>query len=269
MDGEFGGVWFTLNGAANSLAGEDLRVLIGQFTTSGSISGEISLQVFPEGDGDSALVMTFPIGNSTCGCTDLEACNYDAAVINDDGSCAYAGIYACDGETCTNDSDNDGICDELEVPGCNDAAALNYVDAASDDDGSCLFLGCMDADAENYDPTANVGGFCSYPAEGCTDTGAANYDADALTNDGSCIYPGCTDETALNYDPAANYDSGCILPMEGCTDPMAENYNSLANTNDGSCEYTPPCPGDLNGDGTININDLLDFFQIYGQTCPE
>ena len=269
LDGEFGGVWFTLNGAANSLAGEDLRVLIGQFTTSGSISGEISLQVFQEGDGDSALVMTFPIGNSTCGCTDLEACNYDAAVINDDGSCAYAGIYACDGETCTNDSDNDGICDELEVPGCNDAAALNYVDAASDDDGSCLFLGCMDADAENYDPTANVGGFCSYPAEGCTDTGAANYDADALTNDGSCIYPGCTDETALNYDPAANYDSGCILPMEGCTDPMAENYNSLANTNDGSCEYTPPCPGDLNGDGTININDLLDFFQIYGQTCPE
>ena len=269
IDGEFGGVWFTLNGASNAAAGDDLRVLIGQFTTSGSISGQVSLQVFPEGDGDNALVMTFPIGNSACGCTDVEACNFDSENTNDDGSCAYAGIYQCDGETCSNDVDNDGICDELEVPGCTDITALNYEDAASDDDGSCLFLGCMDNAADNYDSSANVEGFCSYPVEGCTDSDAANYDEAALTDDGSCLYPGCTDESALNYDSEANFNSGCILPLEGCTDPQAENYNDLANTNDGSCEYTQACPGDLNGDGAININDLLDFFQIYGQTCPE
>ena len=127
----------------------------------------------------------------------------------------------------------------------------------------------MDNAADNYDSSANVEGFCSYPVEGCTDSDAANYDEAALTDDGSCLYPGCTDESALNYDPEANFNSGCILPLEGCTDPQAENYNDLANTNDGSCEYTQACPGDLNGDGAININDLLDFFQIYGQTCPE
>ena len=318
IDGDFGGVWFTLNGATNAVAGDDLRVLLGQFTTGGSISGQISLQVFPEGNGDQDLIMTFPIGNSSCGCTDVEACNYSDLATNDDGSCSYPGVLDCDGETCVNDSDQDGICDELEVPGCDDVTAINYQDAASDNDGSCLYLGCMDSNADNYDAGANVEGDCTYPAEGCTDSEAANYDdsaliddssclyvgcmdseADnydsaanvegfceypaegctdseaanfsdsALIDDGSCLYPGCTDSTALNYDPDANFDSGCILPMEGCTDPMAENYNALANTNDGTCEYTPPCPGDLNGDGTININDLLDFFQIYGQDCPE
>ena len=318
IGGGFGGAWFTLNGASNAVAGEDLKVLLGQFTTSGTLSGQISLQIFPEGDGENDLVMTFPIGNPGCGCTDLEACNYVDGAGYDDGSCTYTGIYDCDGETCMNDLDGDGVCDELEVPGCTEAAALNFMAAATDDDGSCLFLGCMDPEADNYDamanvegecaypmegctnseavnfddtalvddgsclflgcmdeeadnydPNANVAGFCAYPAEGCTDAAAANYSADALVDDGSCLYPGCTDDTALNYDPTANFDSGCILPLEGCTDPMAENFNPLANTNDGSCEYTPPCPGDLNGDGTININDLLDFFQIYGSDCAE
>ena len=318
IDGAFGGAWFTLNGATNAVAGDDLQVLLGQFTTSGTLSGQISLQIFPEGNGENDVIITFPIGNSTCGCTDETACNYNAEALNDDGSCAYTGIYDCDGETCMNDTDGDGICDELEVPGCTDGTALNYSSGASDDDGSCLilgcmdpaadnydaaanvegecsypnegctdatavnyddaalvddgsclFLGCMDPEADNYDANANVSGFCSYPVEGCTDADAANYDETAIINDGSCLYPGCTDPTALNYDPTANFDSGCILPLEGCTDPQAENYNPLANTNDGSCEYTPPCPGDLNGDGTININDLLDFFQIYGSDCPQ
>ncbi len=318
IDGAFGGAWFTLNGATNAIGGDDLQVLLGQFTTNGSLSGQISLQIFPEGDGDNDMIITFPIGNSSCGCTDLTACNFNEAATSDDGSCEYTGIYDCDGETCMNDADQDGICDELEVPGCTDGTALNYSAAASDDDGSCLvlgcldpnadnydelanvegdctypmegctdasavnyddtalvddgsclFLGCMDPAADNYDANANVSGFCSYPTEGCTDAAAANYDEAAIIDDASCLYPGCTDPTALNYDPSANFDSGCILPLEGCTDPQAENYNELANTNDGTCEYTPPCPGDLNGDGTININDLLDFFQIYGSDCPE
>ena len=87
IGGNFGGAWFTLNGASNAQAGDDLRVLLGQFTTSGTLSGQISLQIFPEGDGENDLVMTFPIGNPGCGCTDMEACNYVDGASYDDGSC--------------------------------------------------------------------------------------------------------------------------------------------------------------------------------------
>ena len=261
IDGSFGGAWFTLNGATNAQAGDDLRVLLGQFTTSGALSGQISLQVFPEGNGENDLVMTFPIGNPGCGCTDESACNYVDGATNDDGSCTYTDIYDCDGETCMNDGDGDGICDELEVAGCTNPNALNYDASATDEDGTCMLLGCTDwkpttttlrptwtgsvptqwravpmrlpsthddtalvddgtpvprlhgPGRDNYDPTANVAGFCAYLSEG-TDAAAANYDDNALIDDGSCLYPGCTDETALNYDPNANFDQDASCPWK-------------------------------------------------------
>lgn len=49
------------------------------------------------------------------GCTDSEACNYNALATLDDGSCTYAESgLDCDGN-CLNDADEDGICDEDEV----------------------------------------------------------------------------------------------------------------------------------------------------------
>ena len=46
---------------------------------------------------------------------DSSACNYNADATQNDGSCTYAeAYYDCDGN-CINDSDMDGICDELEV----------------------------------------------------------------------------------------------------------------------------------------------------------
>lgn len=43
------GAWFVTLGSSNGTAGEDLRVLVGQFTTDGVISGYLNLQVFSEG----------------------------------------------------------------------------------------------------------------------------------------------------------------------------------------------------------------------------
>ena len=43
------GAWFVTMGSSNGMAGEDLRVLVGQFTTDGVISGVLNLQVFSEG----------------------------------------------------------------------------------------------------------------------------------------------------------------------------------------------------------------------------
>ena len=65
------------------------------------------------------------------------------------------------------------------------------------------------------------------------------------------IIPGCTDEFACNYDPEANQlDDSCEYPEEGF-----------------SCDCEFLCPGDFNGDGERNIQDLLLILAPYGQTC--
>ena len=118
---------------------------------------------------------------------DTEACNYDSTANTSNGSCWYAEpYYDCDG-VCLNDTDGDGVCDELEVGGCTDDTMLNYDSGATDDDGSCIpFI------------------------YGCTNDTMWNYNSEANTDDGSCIpfVYGCTDATKLNYNSKANTDDG-------------------------------------------------------------
>ena len=58
----------------------------------------------------------------------------------------------------------------------------------------------------------------------------------------------------------------------GCTDPIACNYVEEADMDDGSCEFTSciECIGDANFDGEINILDLLLIIDNYGcvGNCP-
>ncbi|MEC7113608.1 MAG: hypothetical protein VXW79_01480, partial [Bacteroidota bacterium] len=187
IDDPIGGAWYALNGDANGVAGEDLKVLVGQFTTTGDLDGQLYIQFFINGDGSNEFRDTFFIGGAPAvdGCTDESACNYDPEANNDDGSCTFAedGLD-CDGN-CLADADGDGICDDDEVPGCTDDMACNYDMAATDDDGSC-----------------------TYAEDGLDCDGNCLTDADG---DGVCDgdeVPGCTDETANNYDPAATDDDG-------------------------------------------------------------
>ena len=88
-----GSSWYILNTASNGLPNDDMRVLVLQVTTTGSISGTINYQVFPLGvgldqvqismdfDGVGIYVEVIP------GCVDATACNYDANATTDDGSC--------------------------------------------------------------------------------------------------------------------------------------------------------------------------------------
>ena len=146
IDDLIGGAWYALNGDANGIAGEDLRVLIGQFTTNGDISGQIYCQVFINGDGMTEFRDTFYFGagGPAPGCTDDAACNYDELATEDDGSCEFpVDLYGsdaldCDGN-CLADADGDEICDGDEIAGCQDETACNFDPTATDDDGSCSF----------------------------------------------------------------------------------------------------------------------------------
>ncbi|MGY8917400.1 MAG: hypothetical protein ACKVJ6_03930, partial [Flavobacteriales bacterium] len=274
---------FVVPGANSQGVPVDGRVLLGQFTTSGQVSALVNLQIrdqdqlshYAEG-----MSLTFPEG--VAGCQDEDACNYNSDSTFDDGSCIYPEeYYTCDG--CVNDTDGDGVCDELEVLGCTDTSACNYNDMATDEDGSCSELdacgvcggdnsacsGCTDPNADNYDPNALFDdGSCVIM--GCTNSNASNYNPDATEDDGSCIATGCTYAGADNYDAGNTADDGSCV-FSGCTDPAAENYVVFANNDDGSCVMDPctggDCPFDTNGDGEIGSADLLDFLIAYGETC--
>ena len=170
--------------------------------------------------------------DKVAGCMDPEACNYDATANSDDGTCTYAAQYYDCAGNCLNDTDGDGICDELEIAGCTDPTATNYDATATDDDGSCTY--------------------CVY---GCTDPTQFNYDANATCDDGSCqpFTYGCTDPNAANYNANVNTDDGSCIYF-GCTDPAADNYDASANTDDGSCTYSNTCAGaDITGLGTAGV----------------
>ena len=87
VDGQIGSAWFVLPIATNAeaFAGEDLKTLVAQFTTSGAISGQFQVQVFRNFDNNNEFREVLSIVTA---CNDPAALNYDAASFSDDG-CLY------------------------------------------------------------------------------------------------------------------------------------------------------------------------------------
>ena len=233
------------------------------------------------------------VDNGTCliinvGCGNPAACNYDPLVtVNAAGLCDFPEtiFQDCDGN-CFNDTDGDGVCDEMEIAGCT-VPGPGYSPWATDDDGSCPVGGCTIPSpvfACNYDPDADflIITDCTTPpctgniegsptpegmlSPGCTDSFACNFDPLATEDDNSCEYTtclGCTDAEACNYDAEAVYNDGsceyasCAIP--GCMNSNACNYDDQATENDGSCEYSSclGCtdPSADNYDPTATLDD--------------
>ena len=241
IDDLAGSGWYVTPDGVNTAVDENNRVLFAQLTTDGTIYGQFRVQVFPQGDNinDERVDIAF-VQQSCGGCTDAEACNYDAEANTDDGSCFYplADNLDCDGE-CLADEDGDGICDDEEIVGCTEAGACNYAADATDDDGSCFF-----AEA-GYDCDGNClldsdgDGICNaFESLGCMEEGACNYDASATEEDGSCFYA----QDGYDCDGVcladADGDGVCDqFEVAGCTDATACNYDEANTEEDGSCDF--------------------------------
>ena len=91
-----------------------------------------------DADGDG-ICDAFEVG----GCTAYDACNYNPQATEEDGSCTYptADYLDCDGQ-CLNDTDADGICDELE-PACPGDLDGDGLRGASDILVLLSSFGCM------------------------------------------------------------------------------------------------------------------------------
>jgi len=142
------------------------------------------------------------------------------------------------------------------APGCVDEAACNFYPAATYDDGSCIYPGCTDQFACNYNPEAGCddGSCLPYDAPtGCMDETACNYNSSALCPDGSCIYP------LIEGD----CDAGVIFCSETTVWDAAQQLCVC-----GDVEAEPElCPSDLNGNGLVEVTDLLLVLGDFGIVC--
>jgi hypothetical protein len=204
------------------------------------------------------------------GCQDDTACNYSADATDDDGSCAYAQEgYDCN-DNCISDADDDGVCDEFEIAGCQDDTACNYNADATDEDGSCTYAETgYDCDG-NCLSDADGDGVCDVEEiVGCTIEYACNYEPTATeADDESCFYATAVFDCAGNCQVDINENGIC--------DQLEESYAAVCGEGtiwdpaSGTCvALADDCPYDLNGDGLVQLQDLMDFLLYYGTACPE
>ena len=170
-----GSAWFCLPAypsPVEAVAGQDLKVLVAQFTTPGQISGQLQLQVFLDGDNQNEWrgIVSIPTSMQPISCDfdedadgicdEIDDClgAFDVCgVCNGPGAiyecgCEGVPLGQCDcegnqldlegicGGECNLDSDNNGVCDYAEIFGCMYQWANNYNPEATRDDGTCESL---------------------------------------------------------------------------------------------------------------------------------
>ena len=106
------------------------------------------------------------------------------------------------------------------------------------------------------------------PVAGCTDLTACNYNEEATSDDGSCIPSGCMETEACNYNALAECegeacDYTCCPGPGCCSAGMYWDYDLE------QCLNYETCQEDLDGDGVIGINDLMELLSSFGTMCEE
>jgi len=164
----------------------------------------------------------------------------------------------------------------------------------SDDDGDGVYEVVLDlapgpieykfvngdwAFGESFDPVADAactlttGEFTNryfeVPASGNADIGVVCYNScDACPGSGGGGDNGGGGGDVCEHDFNNNgiCDEDDVL---GCTYAGASNYNPLATMDDGSCNIIVDdgCAGDLDDDGVVTVNDLLQLLAAFGDTC--
>jgi len=122
--------------------------------------------------------------------------------------------------------------------------------------------------------------------EGCTDESACNYSPEADVENGSCEFPGCQDSQACNYMTSDICDDACVYPLVGedceagaiaCAEGTvwdAESQTCVvaipAYLNEpGEAAILNPCYFDSNGNGLVEVTDLMNVLSVYGMACGE
>ena len=205
------------------------------------------------------------------GCTDAAATNFDSEASVNDGSCTYLTLFKVD---ISNEEGGgwDVLACGLEWTSVSDAGFENAstvmpTNAAWETAQFSLALG-LGLHAYRF---VRPDGIAEVDARTLTiEGGASLVDAGVVCFNEEFGCPGCTDPMDAAYNPWAVTDDGCEgWSVAGCTYPEATNYSTDANDEDGTCifEQGSPCTGDLDGDGSVSVGDLMEMLVAMGSTC--
>ena len=172
------------------------------------------------------------------GCTDVTACNYDAAAVGDDGSCDFS-CY-----------------------GCTDVAAVNYDPAATIDDGSCVFSTLNDIPSLATPLSLNV---ATGPGAGCS--GISGEDISAATvvaPEGQ--YRQTNPDLWYSFTP---FSSGNRIQV------VTSDFDALIEVFDENMQIVTSSQGDTfeddnfqDGDEIFHVGDLTAGSQYYIRVAP-
>lgn len=128
---------------------------------------------------------------------------------------------------------------------------------------------------------SDVGNHCDWvcgddPNGGGGDGGSGNHDDDCPDGEeGFCVGNAGCEVMHTEWDCSAAAQDGCAWrcqPVDdGCSgdDCGGDAPPPSGNGDDGNHVPCPaPCPGDINGDGTVSTADMLSILGQYGQTGP-
>ena len=263
---------------------DDTDPCVGSYDALGICNGNCPADADGDGVCDNAEIL---------GCTDPEACNFNALATEEDGSCSALDAIGSCGGSCETDADGDGVCDDV------DPCVGNY-DACGvcNGPGAIYDCGCSGVPAADCDCEGNQSDIIGVCGGSCT----ADADSDGICDDvddcigtldacGVCDGVGAIFQCGCNNIPEgqcdcegntldalgvcggscsadANGNGICddleyLLEVEGCMDGTACNYNSCANADDGSCQYTDAlgvcggsCTTDTDGDGVCDTEEV-------------
>lgn len=239
------------------------------------------------------------------GCKKESACNYNASKkVHSDRYCIEPftsdeyKYRECD-NTCRNDVDENGVCDELDIDGCMTEAACNYNSNATRMTDETL-LCKMPFTSKNYryrecnntcrNNEVNPDNDLCDEEEiyGCRDeTGACNYDPNATVHNASmCNMPDCKqqcdgDLTGPNSYKWRRADTNecCLSTQRDCEGncPVSEFYGQKQEDCAGVCGGTKTREYTLKGvkytdnaaDGCCDVGDRDCFGKCHGTSVPD
>lgn len=265
-------------------AGEDLTLKIAQVTSACGFSLHACFQVSVEGeqsntqfwcmdgDGEGPLVVEHA-------CSDYLSENSTITILDSiSGVCTYEGL-----QTISNGGNPpfhydlfgaNGILLDTKI-GLTASDTISWMPLQTGEYYVAIKDGntCRDTTETIFiDPTIvdiDSNGICdTEEVLGCTVESSCNYNPEATFDDGTCIPSGCQNESACNYDPNAQCP-GELCDFSCCPGPGCCGDGTFWDAQLGVCQPESPetCSADLNVDGIVGVEDLLQLLVMFGYPC--